>query len=66
MEEVPQEVNFSTNVLELPNCIIKGLDYNDRNHSGPLSENLYAVDLAAKVYDCDQLVYTDIYLFTLV
>jgi hypothetical protein len=59
MEEVPQEVNFSTNILQLPNCIIKGLDYNDRNHSGPLSENLYTVNLANTLYDSDQLVYTD-------
>jgi hypothetical protein len=61
MEEVPQEVNFSTNGLQLPNCIIKGSDYNDRNHSGPLSEILYTVDLATTVYDSDQLVYTDFY-----
>jgi hypothetical protein len=30
MEEVPHEVNFSTNILQLPNSHIKGLDYNDR------------------------------------
>jgi hypothetical protein len=53
MEKVPQEVNFSTNVLQLPKYIIRELDYNDRNHCGPLSENLYTVDLATTVYDSD-------------
>jgi hypothetical protein len=35
MEEVPQEIELSTNVLHLPNSVLRGVDCCDRDRLGP-------------------------------
>jgi hypothetical protein len=40
MEEIPQEIDLSTNILSLPNCMLKGLGHDNRDRVGPPLEGL--------------------------
>jgi hypothetical protein len=39
MKEVPQEIDLTTNVLQVPSCILRGLECNNRDCTGLLSKD---------------------------
>jgi hypothetical protein len=55
MEEALHEVNFSTNILQLPNCYITGLDHNDQNCTRLLSRSVQVIGLVPTVQNSDKL-----------